>query len=572
MDKARATVKGWVAAVGVCLGSGCYSGIPEHDGPSGTSSGGSDGGGSEDTGEGAGEPDGACEHDPLGTLGPSSMQRLTKLELDNVVRDLLGDDSRPASVLPDDDRVGPFTSNTIIDVPEHTVALYSEIAAGLAARAVEDLDGLVGCDPADGEPCARSFIAAFGRRAYRRPLTGEEIDRLAEVHAVGAESGFANGIRLVLEAMLQSPHFLYRVEQGLPTEVDGVVSLQGYELASRLSFFLWRSMPDDALLDAAEAGELDTPEGLRAQADRLLHDPRATEAIVAFHREWLELDGPEGIEVTSKDPALFPQYTPTLQAAMLAEQRAFVTDVFATDGSLHTLLTAHHTFANEELAALYGVEGVEGDALVRVELEPGERMGLLTQAGVLATQAGYGQTSPTRRGKLVRDAIMCETVPPPPPDVNDTLPPKEAGETKKEQLEAHVSDPACAGCHVMMDPIGFGFENFDPVGAFRTQDGEHPVDASGEVRSMDPSVAGPFDGPFELIERLVDSEMVARCVTRQWARFALGRDVPNQEATCAVAPAYEAFVDADLDLRELMIQIVMLDSFRHRKLPNPEGI
>ncbi|MCA9712538.1 MAG: DUF1588 domain-containing protein, partial [Myxococcales bacterium] len=224
---------------------------------------------------------------------------------------------------------------------------------------------------------------------------------------------------------------------------------------------------------------------------------------------------------------------------------------------------------NEELADLYGIDGVVGDELVRVDLDPSERIGLLTQAGVLTTQAGYGQTSPTRRGKLIREAIMCETIPPPPPEVDDTLPPKEDGETKKEQLEAHVSDPACAGCHVMMDPIGFGFENYDPVGVFRTQDGQFPVDASGEIRSTDQSVAGPFDGPFELVERLAASDLVARCVTQQWSRFALGRDVPNKEATCAAAPAYEAFIDSDLDLRELMIQIVALDSFRHRKLPTP---
>ncbi|MCA9706493.1 MAG: DUF1587 domain-containing protein [Myxococcales bacterium] len=163
--------------MGVCLGSGCYAGLPGIDDAPATDSDG-DGGSGDDTGEDSGEPDGACQQDALTTLGPSSMQRLTKLELDNVVRDLLGDDSRPASVLPEDDRVGPFTSNTIIDVPEHTVTLYAEIASNVAARAVEDLEGLVECDPADGEACARAFIRSFGRRAYRRPLTDDEIERL----------------------------------------------------------------------------------------------------------------------------------------------------------------------------------------------------------------------------------------------------------------------------------------------------------------------------------------------------------------------------------------------------------
>jgi hypothetical protein len=339
-----------------------------------------------------------------------------------------------------------------------------------------------------------------------------------------------------------------------------------------VSFFLWKSMPDDVLLDAAEAGDLDTAEGLRTQAERLLADPRSMAAIEAFHEQWLGLDGPHGLESTSKDTELFPAYTPSLEQAMLDEVRAFVRHVFDEDGaSLHTLLTARYTFANAELAALYGVEGPTGDALVKVDLDPNERIGLLTQAGVLATRAGFSQTSPTLRGKLVRNEFLCDTVPPPPPDVNDVLPPKEDGETKKEQLEAHVSDPSCAGCHVMLDQIGFGFENYDPIGVYRTTDGEFAVDATGNVIADEDGIAGPFDGPIELVERLAASDGVARCVARQWSRFALGRNVADAEAECVVEHAYLAFDEADRDLRRLMLEIVMLDSFRHRRLPPEEG-
>jgi hypothetical protein len=562
-----------VAVLGIALAPGCYVGLSDAPAGEGSSASASD---PHADGDDDDRDDDGSDGEPAdceGAVGPSPMQRLSRFEYDNVVRDLLGDTSGPGRVLPEDDRVGPFASNTIIDVPEHTVALYAELASQLAANAVGDVASLVGCEPADGAACAASFIATFGRRAYRRPLDDGEIARLLAVYETGAAVDFANGIRLVVEAMLQSPHFLYRVEDGRPSEdaTEGVIELDAYELATRVSFFAWRSMPDDALLDAAAAGELDTPTGLRAQAERLLADPRAEEAVAAFHREWLELEGPNGLAAAQKEPTLFPSFGPEMQASMFAEQRAFVADVFAGDASLRTLLTARHTFVDGRLAELYGIAGIEGDELVRVELDPAERIGLLTQGGVLATRAGYSETSPTLRGKLVREAILCETIAPPPPDVNDALPPKADGETKKEQLEAHMSDPSCAGCHRLMDPVGFGFESFDPIGRFRTMDGEFEIDATGEVVSADPQIAGPFDDAIDLVERLAASDAVAHCVVRQWSRFALGREVGGAEATCGIEPAYQAFVESDLDLRELMIEIVALDSFRRRRLPDGEG-
>jgi hypothetical protein len=559
------------------LAAGCYSGVSGEVGPGGASSSagasdsaasaGDDEGGSDD---GDDEPAACGEAGDLSRLGPSPLQRLTRLEYDRVALDLLGDDSHPASILPDDDRVGSFASNSITHAAEHTVALYAQIAESLAERAVADVETLVGCDPAEGIACAESFVVEFGRRAYRRPLRAEEVDRLLAVFDQG--ENFANGIRLVLEAILQSPHFLYRIEEGVPTDTDHVVALTSFELASRLSFFLWKSMPDAALLDAAESGDLDTADGLRTHADRLLADPRSMAAVQAFHEQWLGLDGPHGLESTAKDTTLFPAYTDSLEHAMLDEVRTFVRHVFENEGaSLRTLLTARYTFANAELAALYGIDGVTGDAMQKIDLDPTRRIGLLTQAGVLATRAGFSQTSPTLRGKLVRNEFLCDTVPPPPPNVNDVLPPQEEGQTKKEQLEAHVSDPACAGCHVMLDQIGFGFEHYDPIGAFRTADGELDVDATGDVISGDEDIAGAFEGAIELAERLASSDSVARCVARQWSRFALGRDVPDDEAECVVERAYVAFDEADRDLRRLMIEIVMLDSFRHRRVPSEEG-
>ena len=571
-----------LAVLATCGATGCYTGWQGGDDGSGDASptaGPSDGGaadadgGDPDGGSGddttGGEP-GACG-DPLRSLGASPLQRLTRLEYNLAVEDLLGDDTRPANILPDDDRVGSFASNSLTDVPEHTVSLYAAIAESVAERAAQNIEAIVECDPSLGRDCAEGFIVDFGRRAYRRPLEVDEVDRLLGVFDLGAEEGFSSGIQLTLEAMLQSPHFLYRVEEGIPTESEYVVALSPYELASRLSFFAWKSTPDDLLLDAAESGALATPDGLRAQAQRLLSDERALVAVEAFHEQWLGLEGDHGLDVASKDPELFPAFSDSLKTAMRAEQNAFVRHVFLEEGaSLDTLLTARFTFANAELAALYGIEGVQGDDLVRVELDPGQRIGILTQAGVLTTGAGPSDTSTTLRGKLINDQVLCGVVPPPPPDVNDVLGEREEGETKKEQVEAHMSDPTCFACHQYMDPIGFGFENYDPIGAFRTEDRGFEVDAVGEVTSPDPALAGTFDGPIELVERIAASETVARCMATQWSRFALGRQVGLEEEECVVDAAYQAFEDSDRDIRELMIELVLLDSFRYRHLPTTE--
>ncbi len=568
-------------ALVVLLGglTGCYSGWnAELSDNTGQDPGSGNSGDSADVGDSGSDgdpsdtddaPESACgEPGDLINIGESTLQRLSRLEYNQTVRDLVGDTSNPADILPDDDRVGSFASNSITHVPEHTVALYATLAESVAEHAVGDIGSLVPCDPADGLACADSFLIEFGRRAFRRPLSDVEIGRLLDVFELGAEEGFSSGIQLMLEAMFQSPHFLYRVEEGLPSGTEGVVELTPYELASRLSFFAWKTTPDDELLDAAESGQLATSQGLREQATRLLEDERALLAVEAFHEQWLGLDGPHGLEVASKDPELFPQFTTDLKEAMLAEQHAFVRHVFLEEGAaLDTLLTARFTFVNEDLAALYDIEGVTGQEMVRVELDPAERIGILTQAGILASRAGPSDTSTTLRGKLIRDELLCDTMPPPPADVNEELDEREPGETKKEQMELVMGDPYCRSCHVLMDPLGYGLENYDAIGSFRTMDGEFAVDATGEVFSDKDDVAGPYDGAIELVERLAASDTVARCMTRQWGRFALGRDVRNDETECVLESAYEAFDESNRDLRELMIELVMLDSFRYRRMP-----
>jgi len=514
-----------------------------------------------------GEPtSAACEgKDFADTLGPSPLQRLTRTEYDSAIRDLLGIEGHPADALPEDDHVGPFESNTKSSVGEHTVALYAELADGLAETAVKDLATLLPCYPAAADDaCAAQFVMDFGRRAYRRPLSADERDRILVAYGVGKQEGdFANGIRLVISAMLQSPSFLYRVELGVPGPADDVVALTPYELATRLSFFLWKAPPDDELLAAAGAGDLDTEAGLVHEAERLVEDPRADAAVQSFHVQWLGLDA---LATTEKDPELFPAYTDSLRAAMLTESQVFVVHVYREDGGrIETLFTAPYTYADAELAALYGADP-PADELGKVQLDASQRSGLLTQAGFLAVRSGFSQTSPTRRGQLVRDRILCDTTPPPPPNVNDVLPPKKEGDTKKQQLESHVSDPSCAGCHNRMDPIGFGFEHYDPIGAFRTKDGAFPVDATGEIQSASSDLVGPFDGAIELSERLAKSPQVHRCFALQWARFGLGREESEEEAKCGFGPALEFGAEGP-SVREILLRVVALEAFRHRRIP-----
>jgi hypothetical protein len=262
--------------------------------------------------------------------------------------------------------------------------------------------------------------------------------RLYAAYQVGKEEeGFANGIRLVLTAMLQSPHFLYRIELGVPQPDDRIVALDAYELASRLSFFLWKSTPDDALLDAAEAGELDTPEGLRAQAERLLADSRADTAIVTFYLQLLGLDlGLAGLE---KDPELFPDLDRPMIDAMLEETAQYVRYVYNEgDGTLDQLLTAPFSFINADLAPLYGVEP-PASAFEKTDLDPAQRAGLLTQPGVMAVHAGFGQTSPTLRGKLVRNDLLCDVTPPPPPEVNEKT--RASSSTPRARSSARKTSP-----------------------------------------------------------------------------------------------------------------------------------
>lgn len=564
----------WVLSV-VALSTGCYSGfqlgeepaldesVGVDDGEAGSSTGGED-----DTGSDSGlPPETACAEPAVG-LQP--LRRLTRAQYTRTVRDLLGIETDIADGFPSDERLGAFESNAIAPISNLGVEQYMGAAEILAEEAMAlHREELVGCDPLTmGEdPCAEDFIRELGRRAHRRPLTDAEVESYVQLFDAARESSdFDAGLQLVLQTMLQSPYFLYHVEVGGQPQgpSEDVIAVEGYELASRLSYYLWGSMPDETLFAAAESGALDNTAGLEAEAQRLLADPRAAETIASFHLQWLHVDDMTAVD---KDEELFPEFDEGLKAAMQQEVGDFASYVVREgDGNLRTLMSGSFTISEDpQLLALYGVERpaghLSGDP---IELDPAQRAGLLTQPALLAKAAHTDQSSPVHRGVVVRENFLCQPLPAPPDDVDDTPPDPDPDATTRERFDEHTSDPACAACHVLIDGLGFGFENYDAVGAFRTMEGDLPVDASGEVVAT-ADIDGPFEGAVELAGMLASSANVQQCVSRQWLNFAVGR-VVGDEDSCSTDAVYTAFESSDLDIPTLILSVVSSDAFRYRRL------
>lgn len=491
------------------------------------------------------------------SVGASPMLRLTREQYDNTIRDLLGIDDHPSASLQADEENGAFRVNAVAPVGRVVAEQYMLAAEDLAARATVDLDALVGCDfrAVGVEACAAQFVDRFGRRAYRRPLTSDETAAYRTLFAE-FQTDVRFAIQVVVQAMLQSPNFLYRPELVPEGRGDGeIIALGPYELASRLSYYLWASMPDDALLDAAAAGELATPEGLRAQAERMLADAKAADAIGSFHAQWLTVDELDRVE---KDPVVFPEWNARLRSSMANETRLFADHVIRQgDGRLSTLLTGPFTFVDAQTAPIYGV-AADG----RVDLDPAQRAGLLTQPGVLAATSHNVETSPTLRGRLVRELFFCQPLLDPPADVDTTLPPVEPGSTRRERLSIHMEGAVCAGCHRLTDPIGFGFEVFDAIGRYRTTENGRAIDPSVELVSTD--IDGSYADAVELAHAMAESDTVARCVAKQWFQFALSRPVTPADA-CASRSLEDLLVETD-DVRALMLAIVASDAFRMQRL------
>jgi hypothetical protein len=544
-------------------GVGCTGYVDGTDapgvGPSSDGTGSTNGGGSGASGGTA------CGTGVL-VVGGTPLQRLTARQYANSVRDLLGVSSVRVEDLAADEKFGTFAANIHAGLSDLGADQYMRSAEAVAQTSLAQAkwDVLVPCDHAalGDEACAGQYIEKFGKRAYRRPLAADEMTRYKALYSAFASNGYDNGIRVVTEAMLQSPHFLYRLELGpTGTAEANTIPLTQYELATRLAFFLWNSTPDDALLSAADSAGLSDQNELQTQAARLLADARARDTLASFHEQWLDLHDDSSL---LKDPDVYPDYTPELAAAMSQETVDFADYVMRRgDGKLSTLLTAPLTIAGDALLRLYGAARPAGQtAQEPVALDPRQRVGILTQASFLATHAHSNQSSLVKRGKVVLTNVLCQAVPEAPANLNITPPDPAPGSTTRELFVAHETDPTCAACHKRIDGIGFAFENFDGMGRFRQQEGDKPVDATGAfVGTSD--LDGPIDGATDLVSKLAQSPEVHRCLASQWFDYALGR-TRTEGDDCSLRRVQTSFADSGQDLKRLLLDIVASDSFRYR--------
>jgi hypothetical protein len=498
---------------------------------------------------------------------PVPLARLTSLQYANTIRDLFAPIAVPGQSPPGDAIVDGFDNNTAAQTPSSAlIEAYRTSAAAVATAAMQSSAQLLGCTPAsraDEDACAHSFISSFGKKAFRRPLAADESANLtgfyASVRASGAD--FPTAMTATIEAFLQSPAFLYRFEIGTPVPGQaGLVQLTGYEVSSRISYLIWNTMPDQSLLDAAAGGRLATAEGVEAEARRLLADPRAHDAVLNFHREWLRFSKMKNL---TKDATMFPGWSSDVATSLQKAADKYVDGVFFGDGTLTALLTDAHAWVDASTASIYGVPS-PGPDLVRVSVDPTQRSGILTNAGLLAGFAHETADAPVLRGVFVLDRLLCAAPPPPPANVNTTVPAPNTADpqTTRDRFAKQHEQGTCAGCHHTIDGVGFGFEHYDAIGQWRTTDMGLPVDASGWLPPGG-DLPATFSGAVELGKILAASHTVQSCVASQWMRYALGVDKTGIDPT-HLKPVVDAFVASGLDLRELVVALVKSDAFRTR--------
>jgi len=506
-----------------------------------------------------------CEDPDAIIVGSSPVRRLTNVEYENTVRDLLGGNIPQLPEQPSDAVLkGSFENNALSLSPSDVrIARYETAAISLGEHAVNSQaarDRVLPCQTTDAA-CGRQFVESFGKRAFRRPLTDDEFERWTgffESERVAID--FDAAVQLTVTAMLQTPHFLYRLEnQGSEVSADQL-ELSQYELASRLSYLLWETMPDDELLAAADAGELETDDQLEAQARRLLADDRARAAVRNFHRQWLYLDRVLGED---KLPELYPLWQGPVRESAKEETLRFIEDTFFNGGTVGDLFTSNVAYVDGVMAELYDVP-TPSQPWSRIELDPQERAGLLSRIAFLAGNAHNANGSPPLRGVYLMERILCEPRPSPPADANVSPPvadPARGPMTNRQLFEERVAPSTCQGCHVRIDGFGYGFENYDAAGQFRTEDNGLPVDASGFATGI--GNEAEYEGAVELQGLLAESDVVRDCVVKQWFTYANGRTMEPAD-TCQVEAIQRAFAENDGNLVDLLLSIVTRPEFRLR--------
>jgi hypothetical protein len=451
----------------------------------------------------------------------------------------------------------PLDRNLTVDWIEVTAPVSMD-----PASLPESHRRIVTCRPtseSDRFDCSRQVIEPLASRAFRRPVSEDETARLTRLVGMVMDQGdsFERGVQLALQAILVSPYFLFRVEEE-PTAAHGTYELNDYELASRLSYFLWSSMPDDELFSLASAGKLRDPNVLAEQARRMLADPRSQSLVANFSSQWLQT---RNLSVVTPGTIEFSDYDPALADAMRIETEMFFATVMRENMSLTTFLDADFTFVNQRLARHYGMEGIEGPEFRRVTVSDGKRGGILTLGSVLTVTSNPTRTSPVKRGKWILENILGTSPPPPPPDVPELSedPVLVNAGTLRQRLESHRSNAACASCHSRMDPLGFGLENYDGIGAWRDRDSNFPVDASGVLPDGE-----SFNGPGEL-KNLLKHRLhdFATCMTEKMMTYALGRGLEYTDKY-TVDEIVSAVGKDDYRFSTLVVEIVRSEAFVKR--------
>lgn len=498
--------------------------------------------------------------------GSVTLRRLNRNEYNNTIRDLVGVHFQPADDFPADD-VGHGFDNIgdVLSLPPLLMEKYLAAAEKITAEVLKnpELKKRIFTVTPDGktseEQAAKKIIENFARQAFRRTVAPGEVDRLATFVSLAKSNGdgFDQGIELALQAILTSPHFLFRVERSRrPNNTEIALPISEFELATRLSYFLWSSMPDAELFREARQSTLRTH--LDAQVKRMLKSPKAQGLVENFGGQWLNL---RNLKTVQPDPGRFPRFDDKLRLAMQKETELFFAAILNEDRSVLEFLDADFTFVNEPLAKLYGMAGIKGDEFQRVNLAGTERGGVLTQASVLTITSNPTRTSPVKRGKWILENILGTPPPPPPPDVPELVDDGTAlTGSLRQRMEQHRANPNCAICHQRMDPLGFGFENFDAVGAWRDKDGNFPIDPSGQLPG-----GGSFRGPAELRQILKGKQQeFCRCLTEKMLTYAVGRGMQPSDR-CGIDQIVETVAKDGNKFQSLILQVVKSDPFQKRR-------
>ncbi len=508
---------------------------------------------------------------PVDAVGPAPLRRLTNSEYANVLGDLFGaaGEGLVLPALPGETVVGGLENAAETQRPSDVlVARFEETANAYAAQVMSKPEwaaALIGCDPA-APGCAGEFLTRFGRRVFRRPLTAEEYSRFFKQFAAWQrEVDFEGAVQLTVSALLQSPQFLYRPELAESPVWGPSVEVEPYNMASRLSFLLWESAPDETLLAAAEKGELHTVEQISAQVERLSHDPRARRVFWSFHRQWLGLERVLQDEHAVRTAEIDPGWSALSQTSAVEESKRFVSNVLFDDGTFRSVLTSRRAWVNSEMARVYGVSVAAGpNDWVEASLDPAQRSGLLSRVAYLAGFSHRGATSPPIRANEIQLKLLCQSPHPPPPNL-DTTPPAQLTDggaaTNRQLFEARTASSVCMGCHTALNGIGFGLEHYSASGAYQATDHGLPVNATGHLAGS--AVDRDFDGAVDLAEALSESPVMYDCATSMWLRYALGR-APTEAEQPWQQRLSAHFAQTHGDVRALLVDIATGESFRKR--------